>query len=55
MATHETPIVEQTLLAMGGNVEMEYVNQITSHEVMDELGIVPFYEGSTYQVWLQHC
>jgi hypothetical protein len=33
---------------MGGNVEMEDVNQITLHEVMDELGRVPFYEGLTY-------
>jgi hypothetical protein len=47
MATHEVPIVEETLLAMRGNVEMEDVNQITSHEIIDELERVPLYEGST--------
>jgi hypothetical protein len=46
MATHEVPIVGETLPFMGGNVEMEGVNQTTSHKIMDELGKVPFYEGS---------
>jgi hypothetical protein len=32
---------------MGGNVEMEDVNRTTSHEVMDELGKIPLYQGST--------
>ncbi len=47
MATHEIPVTEETLPTMGGNVEMEDVNQTTSHEVLDELGRIPLYEGST--------
>ncbi len=47
MVTHEDPVVEEALPAMGGNVEMEDVNQTTSYEIMDELGKAPLYEGST--------